>query len=68
MRWNVPPSSELTPDEWRTLLPKIYDRYNGGCNNEFVRIFGDQMDEIDVNNIAVDSPAFLTELSRCNYI
>ena len=60
--WNIPPSSELYPNEWKTLLPKVYDEYNGGCNNEFMRIFGDVMDETVVNTITVDSPFFVTEL------
>lgn len=60
--WKIPPSSELHPNEWTTLLPKVYDKYNGGCNNELMRIFGDVMDETITNTITVDSPLFITEL------
>lgn len=62
MTWNIPSSSQVTPDEWRILLPQIYDEYNGGCNNEFIRIFGSVMDETIVNSITVDSPSFLPQL------
>ena len=42
-------SSTMTPKQWDELLPTAFSKYNEGCNNEFIRNFGDIQDEHVIN-------------------
>ena len=65
MKFGMPPASELTARDWDTLLPKVYDEFNNGCNNEIFRAFGSpSQDETLVNTINYAHPSFSFELNR----
>lgn len=58
----LPRSSELDPQDFAKLLPKAYDRFGNGCNNEMARIFGSTVDETYVNTLSPSDPRFIQEL------
>ena len=51
--WNLPVASNMTVEEWKTLLPDTIDQYGNGCNNEMYRIFGSTQHETFVNRLSV---------------
>jgi hypothetical protein len=53
--WNIPISSNVTAEEWNTLLPEAVDIYGNGCNNEYARILGNTLDESVVNRISPET-------------
>ena len=43
-------AGDMTPEEWRDLLPKTMSRYSEGCNNEAGRVLSDAgVGEVGVN-------------------
>ena len=58
----LPRSNTLEPQDFLNLLPKAYDEYGNGCNNEMARIFGSTVIETDVNTLAPSNPRFIQEL------
>lgn len=62
--FSLPPADMLTPQDWDNLLPKTFDRYSNGCNNENFRIFGSSSaDEIEVNTLTPNHPSFQSEFN-----
>jgi hypothetical protein len=58
----LPRTSQLDPQDFAKLLPKAYDQYGNGCNNEMARIFGSTVDETYVNTLSPSDPRFIQEL------
>ncbi|MGK3744152.1 MAG: hypothetical protein ACI90V_011012 [Bacillariaceae sp.] len=70
--WEIPTASNLTAQDWNTLLLMTYNINNNGCNNENARIFGCTADETVVNTLMLNDPIFLdkfekaaSRMSRC---
>ena len=78
--WGIPPASELSSNDWDTMLPIAYDSHGNGCNNEIARIFGSTEDETRVNTLSslqttniLDNPSYFQQefekiayrMSRC---
>lgn len=55
-------ASNMTSEQWGTMLPNAYSREREGCNNEFVRVFGDITNEVRVNTL---STAALQSQQQC---
>ena len=49
----LPNAYNMTPSQWDTYLPFLYSKFRQGCNNEFIRNFSDESNEILVNNLIV---------------
>jgi len=47
----IPHSSNMTASQWDEYLPTAFSKYSEGCNNEFIRNFGDIQDEILINGL-----------------
>ena len=62
--WKTSPANELSSEDWETILPQAYDKYNNGCNNEVARIFGSLHDESAINTLSPDDPIFLHEFNK----
>mmetsp|Transcript_10875 Transcript_10875/g.16784 ORF Transcript_10875/g.16784 Transcript_10875/m.16784 type:complete len:414 (+) Transcript_10875:101-1342(+) len=60
----LPRSNALEPEDFANLLPKTYDEYGGGCNNEMARIFGSSVDETHINTLSLSDPGFVQELDN----
>jgi len=60
----LPRSNELEPQDFANLLPKAYDQYGGGCNNEMARVFGSSVDETHINTLSPSDPRFVQELDN----
>jgi len=74
----VPTAANMKPSDWDTLLPVSYSKFHEGCNNEFVRNFGDLHDEYLTNTMSIrkedevenllalrELDVVLSRLSRC---
>lgn len=44
-------ATSMTASQWDELLPTAFSKFNEGCNNEFIRNFGDIQDEIVINSM-----------------
>jgi len=51
MEGKLPHSSNMTAELWDEHLPQAYSKFNEGCNNEFVRNFGNTQDETAINTM-----------------
>ena len=60
----LPRASTLDAQDLAKLLPKAYDEYGGGCNNEMARIFGSTVDETYINTLSPSHPGFVQELNN----
>ena len=60
----LPRSNALEPQDFANLLPKAYDEFGGGCNNEMARIFGSSVDETHINTLSPSDPRFVQELDN----
>lgn len=47
----IQPASNLTAEQWQTELANMYTSEKEGCNNEYLRVFGDIADEVRVNTL-----------------
>ena len=60
----LPSAKKLSAQDWANLLPKAYDQYSNGCNNEVFRIMGSSIDETYINTMSTSQPSFLYEFNK----
>jgi len=48
----IPSGNKLSARDWSAMLPVAYDQYMTGCNNEIARLFGDKIDEKEMNTLS----------------
>lgn len=60
----LPPAKKMSATDWANLLPKAYDQYSNGCNNEVFRIMGSSIDETYINTMSPSQPSFLYEFNK----
>ena len=51
--WNLPVASNMTVEEWKTLLPDTINQFGNGCKNKMYWIFGSTQHETFVNRLSV---------------
>ena len=49
----LPNAYNMTSSQWNKYLPILYSKFHQGCNNEFVRNFADNNNEMLINNMFV---------------
>jgi len=60
----LPRANALDAQDLAKLLPRAYDQFGGGCNNEMARIFGSTVDETYINTLSPSHPGFVQELDN----
>jgi len=72
-----PPADRMIAKNWNKLLPISYSMHKEGCNNEFIRNFGNTFDEYTLNRLSLgdderlntiliwELDTVLSRLSRC---